>query len=66
MFLTYLVVNNKYQNINQILKQEFNLSARLQHKLILNKHVFLNSKIIDTRSSVLPNDMNLIRTNKKN
>ncbi len=57
MFLTYLVVNNKYQNINQILKQEFNLSARLQHKLILNKHVFLNSKIIDTRSSVLPNDV---------
>lgn len=52
MFLEYIVENDKYQNINQILKQEFNISARLLHKLIINNHVFLNNNCIDTRNSV--------------
>ena len=57
MILKYIVTDKKYQNINQILKQEFNVSARLQHKLIEQKHVFLNNTIIDTRSSISINDI---------
>lgn len=56
MILEYIVKDNKYQNINQILKQEFNISARLLHKLIVEKHVFLNNMAIDTRNSVVPGD----------
>lgn len=57
MILKYIVKDNKYMNINQILKQEFNISARLLHKLIDAKHVLLNNLIIDTRSSVTINDV---------
>lgn len=57
MFLKYIVTNNKYKNINQILNQELHISTRLQHKLIVQKHVMLNDKIIDTRSSVSLNDI---------
>ena len=56
MILEYIVNNNKYQNINQILKQEFHISARLLHKLINEKHVFLNNIPIDTRNSVTNGD----------
>lgn len=52
MFLEYSVKDNKYQNINQVLKQEFNISARLLHKLIIEKHVLLNGNITDTRSHI--------------
>ncbi len=52
MILKYIVENNKYENINQILKQEFHISARLLHKLIVNKKVLLNNEIVDTRSLV--------------
>lgn len=52
MFLEYKVINNNYKNINQILKQEFKLSARLMHKVIINKLALLNNKQIDTRSSI--------------
>lgn len=57
MVLEYIVKDNKYQNINQVLKQEFNISARLLHKLIVEKHVFLNSICVDTRKSVVPEDV---------
>ena len=57
MVLEYIVKDNKYQNINQILKQEFNISARLLHKLIVEKHVLLNNIIVDTRSSVALGDV---------
>ena len=56
MNLEYIVKNNKYENINQILKQEFHISARLLHKLIKSQHVLLNGNIVDTRSSVRSND----------
>lgn len=56
MILEYIVKDKKYQNINQILKQEFQISARLMHKLILEKHVLLNRCIIDTRESVALGD----------
>ena len=57
MTLKYIVTNAKYQNINQILKQKFNISARLQHRLITEKHVLLNNAITDTRASISKNDI---------
>ena len=57
MILEYIVKNGKYQNINQILKQEFQISARLMHKLIVEKHILLNGCIVDTRESVMINDI---------
>jgi len=57
MVLEYIVKDSEYQNINQILKQEFNISARLFHKLIVEKHVFLNGNIIDTRVAVENGDI---------
>ena len=51
MYLEYKVIDNKYTNINQILKQEFKLSARLIHKVISNKLVLLNNIPIDTRTT---------------
>lgn len=57
MTLKYIVKDEKYQNINQILKQEFHISARLQHKLIVEKHVYLNNLSVDTRSTVSQNDI---------
>lgn len=52
MNLKYIIKDEKYENINQILKQEFHISARLQHKLIVKKQVFLNNVCVDTRSVV--------------
>ena len=57
MFLEYVVNDNKYQNINQILKQEFHVSARLQQKLIKQSHVFQNGVVVDTRNNVNINDI---------
>lgn len=57
MILEYIVKDNKYQNINQILKQEFNISARLLHKLITQKHILLNGHISDTRVTVADGDI---------
>ena len=57
MNLKYIIKDEKYENINQILKQEFHISARLQHKLIVKKQVFLNNVCVDTRSVVSKNDV---------
>lgn len=57
MFLKYIVKGDKYQNINQILKQEFHISSRLLHKLITHKHIFLNNVITDTRNIVTSRDI---------
>jgi len=57
MVLEYKVKDDKYQNINQILKQEFHISARLLHKLIVEKHVSLNGSVVDTRAGFAQNDI---------
>ena len=57
MTLKYIVTDTKYQNINQVLKQELHISARLQHKLITEKHVLLNGIVTDTRFSISKNDI---------
>ena len=65
MILEYIVNDNKYQNINQILKQEFHISARLLHKLIVEKQVLLNNSVVDTRSSVVNGDIITVVLNFK-
>lgn len=57
MELRYVVENNKYKDINQVLKKEFNISSRLLSKLINNHKVLLNSKPSDTRSIIKENDV---------
>lgn len=57
MILTYIVTDNTYNNINDILKEEFNISNRLFVKLINSNMVFLNKKNIDTRTKVNKNDV---------
>ena len=63
MILEYIVKDDKYQNINQILKQEFQISARLMHKLIVEKHVLLNGYIVDTRNAVATSDIVTVNLN---
>ena len=57
MVLHYIVNNNKYKDINQILRQEFQISARLLHKLIISKQVTLNGCITDTRNTISNGDI---------
>ena len=57
MYLEYIVKDNKYQNINQILKQEFHISSRLQQKLIKASHISQNGNPVDTRNVVNRNDV---------
>ena len=45
MDLKYIVVNKKYINIKQILKEEFNISSRLFNKIKNTNHVFLNGTV---------------------
>ena len=49
MELTYQVKTNE-QTINQILKNELQISSRLLYKLIKLQKILLNNKICDTRS----------------
>lgn len=60
MILTYVVTDNNYNNINNILKEEFNISNRLFVKLINSNMVFLNGKNVDTRTKVNKNDVILV------
>jgi len=60
MVLEYVVKDNKYENINQILKQEFHISARLHQKLIKQSHVFQNGIAVDTRNNVKINDIIIV------
>ena len=52
MELKYLVEDNKYKNINEILSIEFKISTRLKNKLIRKNMIFLNSNVCDTRTNV--------------
>ena len=61
MILKYIIKENKHQSINQILKQEFKISARLQHKLITSKQIFLNGNQVDSR--ILPQINDVITVN---
>lgn len=56
MELSYLVKDDKYQNINQVLKNKFEISTRLMIKLIKKHKIFLNNEVVDTRSIIKIND----------
>ena len=63
MKLKYLVENNKYKNINEILSLEFKISTRLKNKLIKNNRIFLNDNVCDTRIPVKIGDKLIIDFN---
>lgn len=52
MKLEYIVENEKYVNVRQILKEEFELSDRLILKLKTNRKIFLNDNITYVNHSV--------------
>ena len=56
MKLTYNVKDDKYKNVNQVLKEEFSISSRLLTKLINNNKILLNGISIDTRTCLKVND----------
>lgn len=58
MKLKYVVKQNDlYENINQILINEFKISSRLLTKLIKLHKIYLNSKIVDSRTLVIYSDL---------
>ena len=57
MLINYVIKNDKYKNINQILEQEFHISARLHRKLLLSKQILCNSVFVDTRNLVKVGDI---------
>lgn len=63
MKLKYLVKNNKYKNINEILSLEFKISTRLKNKLIKKNMIFLNDTTCDTRTPVKIGDKLIIDFN---
>ena len=63
MKLKYLVENNKYKNINEILSLEFKISTRLKNKLIKKNMIFLNDTTCDTRIPVKIGDKLIIDFN---
>lgn len=53
MELKYIVKDdNIYENINQVLKNEFNISSRLLSKLIKKQKILVNNVISDTRNKL--------------
>lgn len=56
MKLSY-IVKDKYQNINEILSNEFHISTRLASKLIRNSLISKNGTVVDTRNSVAFGDL---------
>lgn len=57
MFLLYKVLNDKYINVKQILKEEFNMSDRLILKLKNAQKIKLNNEIIYVGKDVHINDI---------
>ena len=57
MKLQYIIKQSDlYENINQVLINEFKISSRLLSKLIRLQKIYLNSQIVDSRNSVTEND----------
>ena len=57
MELLYLVNNNKYKTIYEILKQEFEISDRLLLRLKKEKKIFLNNQKSYSRASIKNGDV---------
>lgn len=56
MKLSYKVIDNKYENLKQVLKLEFGLSDRLLLRLKTNKKIFINNKIAFINDYINLND----------
>lgn len=56
MKLEYIVKSNNYININQILKEEFNISSRLILKLKHAKKIMLNNEVTYINKKIFLND----------
>ncbi len=53
MKLEYIInKNDKFNSVNDVLINHFNISSRLRTKLITNKMVCFNGNVCDTRNSV--------------
>ena len=58
MKLEYIIKeNDKFNSVNDVLTNHFNISSRLRTKLITNKIVCLNGNVCDTRNSVSIGDI---------
>lgn len=57
MKLQYIVNSNKYINVKQVLKEEFNMSDRLILKLKKNQNIRLNNEIVYVGKDVQINDV---------
>lgn len=57
MDLIYKVINKKYTNIKQVLRDEFNISSRLFVKLKNSGHVLLNGNVSFGNESIKINDI---------
>lgn len=57
MKLTYIVNDDKYENVKQILKEEFNMSDRLVLKLKSNQKIYKNNEITYVNSKIILNDV---------
>ena len=57
MDLKYIVKNNKYKTIKEILKAEFDISSRLYLKLKRTNHIFLNNSPIPYDKAVNNGDI---------
>ncbi len=44
--LKYTIIDNRFYNIKQILKEEFNISNRLLKRLISSNKIFLNGEVV--------------------
>ena len=56
MKLEYKLLDNKYENIKQVLKEEFGVSDRLLLKLKSNQKIYLNSQVTNIQQKVYLND----------
>lgn len=63
MKLEYTVKSNEYVNVNEVLKAEFNISARLLSKLKHEQKIFLNDKKAFISARLNPNDRILVDMN---
>lgn len=56
MKLSYKIIDNKYENLKQVLKLEFGISDRLLLRLKTNKKIFINNKIAFINDAIHLND----------
>lgn len=56
MKLNYIVANSKYENIKQVLKEEFGISDRLLLKLKANQKIYRNLQVARINESIYQND----------